>query len=174
MRIYLIGFMGSGKSTLGRYLSERLGLPLNDLDSTFEERYRISIADFFGKYDETIFRNIERNLLHETIHHADALIPTGGGTPCFFDNMEFIKLSGYSVYLQWPVNGLVERLQVLRKKRPLLKNLTDKEFPGWVQEQLSVREFFYKQADLVVDASRLDPEVLASLLKERMRLAAGV
>ena len=90
MRIYLIGYMASGKSNLGQLLAEKLGYSFIDLDYLFEERFRISVLDFFEKYDEDGFRKIERSILHETLEQDDVVISTGGGTPCFFDNMHFI------------------------------------------------------------------------------------
>src|ERR1039457_4700587 len=98
MRVYLIGYMGSGKSRTGSEVASLLNWQFTDLDDLFEERYKISVLDFFEKYDEASFRNIERNLLHDTIDNDNIIISTGGGTACSFDNMDFINLHGTSVY----------------------------------------------------------------------------
>ena len=90
MRIYLIGYMASGKSNLGQILAEKLDYSFVDLDYLFEERFRISVFDFFEKYDEDGFRKIEKSLLQETTGWDDVVVATGGGTPCFFDNMRVI------------------------------------------------------------------------------------
>ncbi len=167
MRIYLIGYMGSGKSTIGKQLASRLGYPFLDLDQHFEERYRISIIDFFEKYGELLFRNLERDLLHETRVFDDILISTGGGTPCSFDNMKFIRDYGIAVYIRWPVKLLAERLQNLKKKRPILKDLDPGALQEKIKEHLAEREPFYNQADIVIDAGDLSqPQLIEILLKK--------
>ncbi len=166
MRIYLIGYMASGKSNLGQILAEKLDYSFVDLDYLFEERFRISVFDFFEKYDEDGFRNIEKSLLHETTGWDDVVVATGGGTPCFFDNMCVIRESGISVYLQWEFNTLVNRLRHVKRKRPLLKDIPAAELEGKVAAQLLQREFYYKQADLVVDAENLDTDSLLRRIQE--------
>jgi len=95
VRVYLIGYMGSGKSRTGGEVAAKMDWRFTDMDDLFEEKYRISVLDFFEKYDENSFRNIERKLLHETILEDNMIIATGGGTPCFFDNMDFINNNEY-------------------------------------------------------------------------------
>jgi shikimate kinase len=165
MRIYLIGYMASGKSNFGRKLASKLGYPFLDLDDLFEERYRVSVLDFFEKYDETVFRNLERSLLLETISHDHAVISTGGGTPCFFDNMQVIRQSGVSIYLCWQVNALVQRLMKVKRKRPLLKDLPANELYVKVEMQLKQREPFYNQADIIIDGQEIDLDKLLPLIK---------
>lgn len=138
--------MGSGKTALGKQLAELLQTGYLDIDEMFEERFHISIYDFFQKYDEDNFRRIERELLHETAHLENTVISTGGGTPCFFDNMKFISEHGISVYLRMTSLELADRLQQVRKKRPLLKGLSPHEFEDWISSQLTWREEFYNQA----------------------------
>ena len=118
MRVYLVGYMGSGKSRTGKMVATGLNLWFTDMDDVFEERYRISVLDFFEKYDETTFRNIERRLLQETVLQEDSVIATGGGTPCFFDNMDFINRAGISIYLKPDLSMLLERLKIVRKRDP--------------------------------------------------------
>ena len=146
LRIYLIGFMGSGKSALGRQLSGLLQTGFADLDEIFEERYHISILNFFEKYSEESFRKIERDLLLETCLLDNTVIATGGGTPCFYDNMDFIRKNGISVYLRMTSSELAGRLKFVKKKRPLLKDLDPGKFDEWVLQQLRTREVFYLQA----------------------------
>ena len=166
MRIYLIGYMASGKSNLGQILAEKLDYSFVDLDYLFEERFRISVFDFFEKYDEDGFRKIEKSLLQETTGWDDVVVATGGGTPCFFDNMRVIRESGISVYLQWEFNTLVNRLRQVKRKRPLLKDIPAAELEGKVATQLQQREFYYKQADLVFDAKNLDTDSLLRRIQE--------
>jgi shikimate kinase len=152
MRIYLIGYMASGKTQMGQELSALTGYQFIDTDEIFEERYKISILDFFEKYNEDSFRKIEKDLLLETMKDEDVIIATGGGTPCFFDNMDLIKRNGISIYLKMDLISLVGRLAVVRKKRPLLKNKTPLELESYIRTQLAERELFYCQADFTVDA----------------------
>jgi len=153
MRIYLIGYMASGKTRMGQEMSALTGYPFIDSDELFEEKYRISVLDFFERYNEESFRKIENEILVETLNYRDAIVATGGGTPCFFDNMEFIKRNGISIYLKVDLKTLVDRLAVVRKKRPLLKNIPVKELEPFIRTQLAERDLFYNQADFTVDAA---------------------
>ena len=168
MRIYLIGYMASGKSYVGSLLAEKLGFRFLDLDYLFEERFRINVVDFFEKYDEGVFRKIERSLLHETTGLEDVVISTGGGTPCFFDNMDIIKQAGISIYLCQKVSVLVRRLTTVKRKRPLLKDIPVAELEGKVAAQLTQREFYYNLADIVVNGEDFDLEELYQLIRNRM------
>ncbi len=154
MLIYLIGYMASGKSQFGQQLSLKLGFEFIDLDQFFEERFRISVPDFFEKYDESAFRQIEHKLLLETTTMDNIVVSTGGGTPCFFDNMQIIKNAGYSIYLKWEIALLAQRLKKAKRKRPLLKNVPDAKLEEKVQNHLEERRIFYEQADFILLAGR--------------------
>jgi len=136
---------------MGQEVSALTGYPFIDTDELFEERYRISIVDFFERYNEDSFRKIEKKLLLETLNYDDAVIATGGGIPCFFDNMDIIKKNGISIYLKMNLISLVDRLSVIKKKRPLLKNIATPELESYIRAQLVEREMFYSQADYTVD-----------------------
>jgi shikimate kinase len=164
MRVYLIGYMGSGKTRFGMDLSVKTGYPFIDTDELFEAKYRISIVDFFEKYNEETFRKLERDLLLETINHADAIISTGGGTPCFYDNMDFIRKNGISIYLKMDLQSLVNRLIVVKKKRPLLKDKPLKDMESYIRGQIEEREIFYNQADFTVDAEIITVNDIVSLI----------
>jgi shikimate kinase len=138
-----------------------------DLDYLFEERYRISVLDFFEKYDEGVFRKIEQTLLNETVDLEDVVISTGGGTPCFYNNMDVIRNSGLSVYLRWKVPSLVYRLKMVKRKRPLLKDIPPADLEGKVVAQLSEREFYYNQADYIVQGENFDMEALLVMIRGR-------
>ncbi len=170
MRIYLVGYMASGKSRLGQDLAAGLEYEFLDLDDIFEERFHISILDFFDKYGETHFRQIEQRLLFETVSLKNTVIATGGGTPCFLDNMSFIRDHGLSVYLYWPAEALAERLIQVRKKRPLIKNLAPGEMDEFIQKHLKEREVFYRQADILFDMKQKD---LFSLIN-RIRIQESI
>ncbi len=160
MNIYLIGYMASGKTNIGRDLARLAGMEFADLDELFEERYRISILDFFGKYGEGVFRQLEQKVLAATAEMDNTVISTGGGTPCFFDNMEFIRDHGTSVYLRLSVQDLALRLKKIRKKRPLLTGISELELVPFVTQQLAEREAFYLQAHLVVDGKSCPAECI--------------
>jgi shikimate kinase len=164
MRVYLIGYMSSGKTRFGMELGEKTGYRFIDTDGLFEERYRISILDFFKKYNEESFRKIEKELLLETLTYQDAIIATGGGTPCFFNNIDIIKRNGISIYLKMDINSLVNRLAIVRKKRPLLQNRTVSDLESYIRIQIAERELFYSQADFTVDAENIKVDDILNLI----------
>lgn len=165
MKIYLLGYMGSGKTNLGREMSELSGMKFADMDDLFEGRYKVSILEFFGKYDEELFRRLEREILLGTEGMDDCVISTGGGAPCFFNNMDFIRAQGRSVYLKMSVPALTERLSSIRKKRPLLQNIPPEELERHIMNQLLEREPFYLRADLVLEG----PDFSAADVLEKIR-----
>lgn len=164
MRVYLIGYMAAGKSRLGRDLADYTGLAFTDLDDVFEERFRISIVDFFAKYNEDTFRKLEREILHESAELEDCIIATGGGTPCFFDNMQFIKQHGTSLYIRMNSGRLSARLKTIRRKRPLLSDLPPDDLEPFIQQQLQDREHFYLQADYILEGPDVSPETVVAMV----------
>ena len=169
MKIYLIGYMASGKSKLGKKLSGMTGLSFIDLDEVFEERYRIGIVDFFDKYGDTAFRQIEHKLLLETEFLDDTIIATGGGTPCSEDNIRFIKEHGVSIYIRMNVSDLVGRLKSVKRKRPLLKNVPLDDLEQFIRKQIEEREPYYLQADHIITGPVDDLKPLADLIKGLIR-----
>jgi len=165
MRVYFIGYMGSGKSRTGGEVADQLNWRFIDLDDLFEEKYKISVMDFFEKYDESSFRNIETKLLHDTILEDNIVVSTGGGTPCSFDNMDFINLHGMSIYLKPDISLLINRLRIVRKKRPLLKNIKLENFSDYIHQQIAEREFFYSKAHFTIEGSDNSAEKIVHLIK---------
>ena len=165
MKIYLVGYMASGKTKIGREMSKISGLGFADIDDLFEEKYRISIPDFFDKYGESLFRQLEQQVLIQTAILDNMVISTGGGTPCFFDNMDFILQNGHSVYLKLPAAALVNRLKSIRKQRPLLKDLKSEELESFITGQLKTREPFYSRAEITIDGHGPDLKALYERLK---------
>ncbi|TSA26106.1 MAG: shikimate kinase [Bacteroidetes bacterium] len=163
-RIYLIGYMTSGKSWLGKELASLTGMEFIDLDELFEERFRVSITDFFAKYGEHLFRQLERELLLQTAGLGQGIISTGGGAPCFSNNMAFVLKSGTSIYLRMQLPDLIKRIRGIRKKRPLLKDLTPSEVAAYVRNQLAEREPYYLQADYIFDGPDYPVEEIVRLL----------
>lgn len=155
-RIILIGYMGAGKTTVGKALSQALGLPFYDLDWYIEERHRRTIAQIFAEKGEKGFRDIERNILHEVAEFEDVVISCGGGTPCFFDNMEYMNLQGDTVYLKASPEVLCAHLKMGKTRRPLLEGKSEEELHEFIKNQLSQREAYYMKARHVFDVSLLD------------------
>ncbi len=165
MRIYLIGYMGSGKTTVAKKLARSLQFNFLDMDEVFEEKYHIQVADFFQKYDEQAFREIESKLIKETELLENTVISTGGGAPCFHDNLQWMKNSGIIVYLQMSVQALVNRLSNAKRVRPLIKNLNDDELNDYITKQLKIRDEFYTQAQIIINGENCDIETLATSIK---------
>ena len=155
-RLILIGFMGAGKTTLGRALAKELGLTFIDLDNYIELRRCKSINRIFEESGEDGFRTIERNLLHEVCEFENVVISAGGGTPCFFDKIDYMNAQGTTIYLQVSNERLLERLRIAKSRRPLLKDKNDEEIKAFIEEQLARREKYYLQADYTFASDRLE------------------
>lgn len=165
VRVYLIGYMASGKSWLGKELASATVLDFLDLDELFESRYKVSILDFFEKYGEPLFRKLERELLHETMDSDNLVISTGGGAPCYFDNMDIILKSGTSLYLRMEIPELIGRIKGIKKKRPLLKNVSSARLEGYIRDQLVEREPYYLRANYVFNGPDYSVENIIKVLE---------
>ena len=156
--IFLIGYMGAGKSAVGRALARKYGLEHIDLDWRIEQRFHQKISDMFATIGEEGFRRRERNMLHEVMGMEDVVVSVGGGTPCFFDNMEQMNAEGHTIYLQCSVGVLVERIMRSQNKRPIVANKTKEELMDFVVKHLAEREVFYLQANEVWNGEELRVE----------------
>jgi len=156
MIFFLIGFMGCGKTTLGRKAAQENGYVFLDLDEYIEQKYEKTISEIFACWGEEKFREIERESLHfiikkyETLQNEIIIFSCGGGTPCFFDNHVQMKMVGKSIYVQEKVEVLAQRLQEARFSRPLLQSLTEMEMMDFVIRLLAEREETYLQADCIL------------------------
>lgn len=155
-RIYLIGYMGAGKTTLGAPLAKFLGMAFIDLDIYIENRYHKSINELFSLYGENGFRIIEQKMLKEVSTFENIIISTGGGTPCFYDNISVMNESGITVYLDVSIPKLHKRLVAGKWKRPKLKDKSDKEILDFISQGLIERLPFYEKANITVSAENLD------------------
>lgn len=164
MRIYLVGYMGAGKSTTSKRLAHQLGWEAYDTDRLFEERYKISINDFFHKYDAALYRRLETQILHETLALDNAVIATGGGTPCFNDNMEWMNLHGFTVFLKISPESAIVRLSQSKVKRPILIDKSPDELADFIKANYAERLPFYEQAQLIFKGENCDVETLATLI----------
>ena len=156
MRIYLIGYMGAGKTTLGHYLADAMQMSFVDLDHFIENRYLKSIGQIFQEKGEEGFRRIEEKMLHEVASFENIVISTGGGTPVFYDNMAFMNRTGLTVYLKVSVEELVNRLNKAKSGRPLIRNKSKEELTTFVEESLKQREPVYLTSQLIFPTNELN------------------
>jgi shikimate kinase len=153
-RIFLIGYMGCGKTTLGKRLAAALGFAFIDLDGFIEEKYHKSVADIFAEMGQDKFREMEKNALSEVAEFENTVIATGGGAPCFFDNIDTMNGAGLSVYIKLSPEQLATRLENSRAgKRPLIAGKSGEELRSFITDGLLQREKFYLQARLIVAGS---------------------
>ncbi len=155
-RIILIGYMGSGKTTVGKALSKETGMMFYDLDWYIESRMRKTVSQIFAEKGEEGFRKIEYNMLHEVAEFEDVIISCGGGTPCFFDNMDYLNQQGDVIYLKATPETLYKHLLMAKVERPLLKDKTSEELIAYITEHLKEREPFYEKAHHTLDVNVLD------------------
>jgi shikimate kinase len=153
-QLFLIGYMGAGKTVIGKQLAKRLGLQFVDMDGFIENRYHKKINELFAEKGESFFREIERKTLQEVALFEDVVISTGGGVPCFFDNMEVMNRTGKTIYLKVPVEELAERL-LFTQDRPLVKGKNKEELMQYIAENLHKRENWYNQAAIIYPAENL-------------------
>ncbi len=156
--IFLIGYMGCGKSTLGRMVSSLTGISFIDLDNYIEGRYHASVSQLFAERGERGFRDIERAMLHEVGEFEDVIVACGGGTPCFFDNIEWMNTHGKTVFLDTSVDKLFVRLKRGRHKRPLIADKTDDELREFIVKALAGRMPHYSRAAVTFKSDLMESE----------------
>ena len=164
MRIYLIGYSYSGKTTLGREMARRLKYKFFDTDKAIELRYHTTVPVFFNRYGEKAFRIIERQILQSTSEMDNIVVSTGGGTPCNDENIRFILTHGTAIHLKMSIDDIMQRAAKSHKQRPLLEGKTPDEAREFVSRQLAERTRYYSQAPLAIDASNATAEQLIQLL----------
>ena len=172
-RIILIGYMGAGKTTIGKALSKELGIIFYDLDWYIENRMRKTVSQIFAERGEEGFRKIEYNMLHDVAEFEYVIISCGGGTPCFFDNMDYLNQQGQVVYLKAEPEVLYKHLLMAKVERPLIKGKSQEELLTFISEQLERREPFYSKARYTLDVSLMDSydKINISVAKLRELLA---
>lgn len=155
-RIILIGYMGAGKTTVGKALAKELELPFYDLDWYIEERYHRTVPQLFAERGEEGFRQLERQMLHEVAEFENIILSSGGGTPCFFDNMDYMNRQAQTVYLKASPDVLYQHLRMGKTERPLLKDKTPDEMRAYIEDSLRKREPFYRKARYTLDVNLLE------------------
>lgn len=154
--IILIGYMCVGKTTIGKELAKRRGQMFYDLDWYIEERFRKRVPQIFAEEGEEAFRKKERNMLHEVAEFENVVVSCGGGTPCFFDNIDYMNQTAEVIYLKASPETILSHLKISKGKRPLLEGMSPEELQTFVTDQIQTREDFYLRARHVVDVDVLD------------------
>ena len=166
MRIFLIGFMGSGKTHWGRRIAEKLQIPFYDLDAVIVNSEGMSISEIFINKGEEYFRYIEKQTLEDLVaREKNFVLSAGGGTPCFFNNIDFMKRNGKVLWLNTSLEALNQRLMKEKMSRPLLKGITETGLRAYIIRKLSERKMYYEQADLMVHEETTDLDSFISMLQ---------
>lgn len=166
--IYLIGFMGSGKSTTGRKVAAGMGWSFVDLDDKIEKEIGLTIPEIFSNYGENYFRDAETRILRSFKYLSDTVISTGGGAPCFNDNMKFMLETGLTIYLKLTPAQLRSRLELSVTERPLIKGLKGNDLENYINGKLEEREPWYGKAEIVIDGTWSDYSSLVKLIKKHL------
>ena len=174
IRIILIGYMGAGKTTVGKELAKALGVPFYDLDWYIETRRRKTVKQLFDEVGEEGFRKIEHNMLHEVAEFENVIVSCGGGTPCFYDNMDYLNQQAETIYLKASPEVLYGHLRMGKGVRPLLLNKTSEEVQEFIREQLAYREQFYTKAKHIIDVNLMDNFEKIAITIEKIRKELGV
>jgi len=165
MRIFLIGFMGCGKSTMGRSLASLLNLTFIDLDTYIEGKYFKTVPQIFAEEGEAEFRKKENKVLQEVSLFDDVIVATGGGVPCFFNNMEVMNQSGYCVFLDVEIDTLVDRLMHSKTERPLIKGKSREELRSFIEVLMLKRRPFYEKAKYILKGSEILPADVVEMVR---------
>ena len=164
MRIFLIGFMGSGKTTIGRKLAAPIGFDFIDADHYIEQKSGLSVAQIFEQQGEVAFRKIEHNALLELLQRDYVVISTGGGMPCYNNNIDLMLANGKVIYLKTSPQALTKRLMRSRTERPLIKDRSEAELRQYIEERLTEREPVYNRAHISIQTENITTEEILRTL----------
>ena len=171
MKVFIIGFMGSGKSHVGQRLAQLLDYLYVDTDNLVENTEGVTIAELFDTKGEAAFRAIESNALKGLSKWDNIIVATGGGAPCFHGNMDFLNNSGITVYLKTDPELLLERLKSEAEKRPLLRGRSEAELSVFINSKIAQRAVFYEQADIIIhqksNEQNIPMEILETIMERR-------
>lgn len=161
--------MGAGKTTVGHALSKATGLPFYDLDWYIGNRRRTTATELFNTIGEENFRIIERNMLHEVAEFENIILSCGGGTPCFFDNMDYLNRQGETFYLKASIDVLTSHLKMARTERPMLQGKNEEELRTFIEKHLSEREHIYQQAKHTINVDVLNTHQRIHTIVEKIK-----
>lgn len=164
MKYFIVGFMGCGKTTWGRKLAAKCGYEFIDLDHVLEAKAGMSIAEYFSSFGEDAFRKLESQVLKETEYAENTVVSTGGGLPCFFDNMDWMNANGKTLYIKLSPKTLADRLENSKTIRPVLQGKKGDELVEFITGKLAEREGFYLQATNIVEGIDMSVEKLEEAL----------
>lgn len=164
MKIFLIGFMGCGKSTMGRKLASKLGCNFIDLDDRFETAESMKITQYFSQFGEEAFRLKEAEYLKWINYPENVVVSTGGGLPCFYDNMDWMKANGKVIYIKLSPKILADRLEHGKEERPLLHGKHGDDLVNFIAEKLAERETYYLRANIIAEGLSLSAEKLEAMI----------
>lgn len=170
MRIFLVGFMGAGKSVIGRRIANSLELSFYDLDEEIESRYKMSVSSIFKKYDEACFRKLETTVLESFSKQDNFVLSCGGGTPCFANNMNLMNSLGTTIYIKMLPEELTYRIANSFHKRPLAEGKSEEELSAYVNNTLRIREPFYSMAKITIDGSGTDKDELTDRILQSIEI----
>ena len=174
VRIFLTGYMGAGKTTLGKAFARKMNVPFVDLDWYIEERFHKTVGELFTERGETGFRELERNMLHAVAEFENVENTTAGGAPCFFDNMEFMNRVGKTVFLDVHPDVLFRRLRIAKQQRPILQGKEDDELKAFIIRALEQRAPFYTQAQYIFNADELEDRWQIETAVQRLQELLGL
>ena len=166
MKVFLIGFMGCGKTTLGEKLASKNGFTFIDLDKAIEQVAGKTIPQYFAEHGEAAFRELERDVLQSTDFPHNSVIATGGGAPCYFDNIDWMNTQGVTVYIAVPPAALASRLEKAEEVRPVLKDYKGEALIQFIAGKLDEREAFYRKAQITASGLGLNAEKLWTILSD--------
>jgi shikimate kinase len=166
-KIFLVGFMGSGKTHWGRIWAANEGLSFFDLDEIIDTTFGRTITEIFEKKGEEKFREIERYQLRKFEYKKNFLLACGGGTPCFSDNMEWMKNNGTVVYLKAKAKVILDQVMHETEERPLLKKVNPSELLFFIEKKLKEREPYYSMAHIIATNDQLSPDFISALLRDK-------
>jgi shikimate kinase len=164
MKYFLVGFMGCGKTTWSRKLAAKLGYEFIDLDHVLEDKAGMSIAEYFSSFGEDAFRQLESDVLKQTEYPENIVVSTGGGLPCFFDNMNWMNTNGKTLYIKLSPKTLADRLENSKTVRPVLQGKQGDELVEFITGKLAEREGYYLQASHIVEGIDMSVEKLEEAL----------
>ena len=174
VRIFLTGYMGAGKTTLGKAFARKMNVPFVDLDWYIEERFHKTVGELFTERGETGFRELERNMLHEVAEFENVVISTGGGAPCFLYKMDCMKRVGKTVFLEVHPDVLFRRLRIAKQQRPILQGKEDDELKAFIIRALEQRAPFYTQAQYIFNADELEDRWQIETAVQRLQELLGL